>query len=123
MDFLLFVFVIAIFAIFKPVKSGVYLFGVFCFFVLVLVGRLVWGGEEFSWVLLLKFLSLSSLALMVLYRLRWSDFKYSDLFSIRACLGGVPLKGGRTQRVIMDVLFYFFMLTCLALAVVRFLAR
>jgi len=107
--------------LFNPIKSGLIFFLGFCLWFLALLGWLIFSGNDILFGLLLKFLFLGSGGIMVFYRLRWSDFKFSDLLSIKSCFGGVPLKGGRVQRNIMDALFYFFIFMCLVVAIVRFL--
>lgn len=118
--FVLFVVLIGVFfLVFRPIKARVGIFIIFCFLVSVFSVWLIFGGEVFSWILLVKFLALNSCILAVLYRLRWSDIALLDFFSIKSSLGGIGFKGGCRQRVIMDSLFYFFILMCLVLVVLE----
>ncbi|MBA1275742.1 hypothetical protein [Stutzerimonas azotifigens] len=72
---------------------------------------------------LIEILFLCSGAFAVLYKMRRSDLKVSDLFFLKSIIGGVPLKGGRKQRLIMDVLFYFFMFMSMVVVVVKHIAK
>jgi len=117
---LILIFLTVLFAIlFNPARKSVFVFWGYCFWVFILLGWLVIFPDRLSWEVIIKYLLLSSWIFTFLYRLRWSDFKFSDFFLARTYLSVGSLKGGRTQKLILYSSFLLFLMMCLFASFIR----